>query len=215
MGIPLIKLKAGQTGAFIFEILGPNSQKRANRLAQKMCSLFADRPEIRINRPQKMGEIRIRDLVPSATAESVAQAVAEKGRCSPTEVKVGDIKPSPTPRDLPTAWAKCPLRAANKVAQEGHIAINGLFRARVEFLEVRPLQCFKCLEKGHIRAKCSNTTVDRSDLCYRCGEAGHEARVCTAQAKCAVCLDAGRPASHRMGRLACKPSKGGTKKRVG
>ncbi|XP_067209032.1 uncharacterized protein [Linepithema humile] len=152
---------------------------------------------VQINRPQKTGEIRIRDLAPSATAESVARAVAEMGGCSLAEVKVGDIKPSPTPRGLPTVWAKCPLKAANKVAQERHIAIDRLFRARVELLEVRPLQCFKCLEKGHVRAKCPNTNVDRSGLCYRCGETGHEARVCTAQAKCAVCLDAGRPASHR------------------
>nr|XP_012218372.1 PREDICTED: uncharacterized protein LOC105669812 [Linepithema humile] len=198
MGIPPTTPKAGQTGALIIQVPGLEGQRKADMLAQKMRSMFAERPEIRINRPQKMGKIRIRDLAPATTAESIAQAVAERGECSPTEVKVGDIKPSPTPRSLYTAWAKCLLRAANKVAQEGHIIIEGFFGARVELLEARPLQCYKCMERGHVRATCPNKDVDRSSICYRCGEKGHEARECTAQAKCAVCQDAS-PASHRMG----------------
>ncbi|XP_067211680.1 uncharacterized protein [Linepithema humile] len=140
MGIPPTTPKAGQTGALIIQIPGPEGQKRADMLAQKMRNMFADRPEIRINRPQKMGEIRIRDLAPSTTAESVARAVAERGECSPTEVKVGDIKSSPIPRGLYTAWAKCPLRTANKVAQEGHIIIDGFFRARANLNHARRAQ---------------------------------------------------------------------------
>ncbi|XP_067208437.1 uncharacterized protein [Linepithema humile] len=215
MGIPPLEYKPGQTGACILQIKGPNKQECADKLAQRMRSLLADNPEVRINRPQIMSEIRIRGLAPSTTAEGVAKAVAEMGECSLTEIKVEDIKTSQIPRGPITAWVKCPLKAANKIAQGGHIIMDGFFKAQVELLEARPFQCFKCLERGHVRAKCPSTDVDRSDLCYRCGVRGHEARSCTAPANCAVCRDAGLPASHRMGGPLCKPPKGDKKKREG
>ncbi|XP_029178739.1 serine/arginine-rich splicing factor RS2Z33-like [Nylanderia fulva] len=71
-------------------------------------------------------------------------------------------------------------------------------------LEARPLQCYKCLEGGHVRARCPNNT-DRSGRCYRCGEKGHAARNCTADVKCPVCADKGLPANHRAGGKACTP----------
>ncbi|XP_043264233.1 branchpoint-bridging protein-like [Colletes gigas] len=61
------------------------------------------------------------------------------------------------------------------------------------------------------------STVDRSGLCYRCGEASHIARECTAAPKCPLCVGTGRPADHRMGGAACRPPKRKGKKgnRVG
>jgi hypothetical protein len=52
------------------------------------------------------------------------------------------------------------------------------------------------------------STVDRSHLCYKCGEAGHRARGCPASApKCLLCEPLGAPADHRMGGEACCPPK--------
>ncbi|KMQ82181.1 putative 50 kda protein in type i retrotransposable element r1dm [Lasius niger] len=70
--------------------------------------------------------------------------------------------------------------------------------ARVELLEPRPLQCYKCLEGGHVRARCPNN-VNRSGRCYRCGQEGHTAVQCAAVVKCPVCSDKGLPANHRTG----------------
>jgi hypothetical protein len=49
------------------------------------------------------------------------------------------------------------------------------------------------------------SAVDRSDRCYRCGEAGHVAGRCEGDLKCPLCADLGRPAGHRFGGPACTP----------
>lgn len=62
------------------------------------------------------------------------------------------------------AWVRCPVAAA-KVAQEA--GWEGWTTARVEALLSRPLQCYRCLELGHTRQRCT-APEDRSGLCYCC-----------------------------------------------
>ncbi|XP_067216651.1 uncharacterized protein [Linepithema humile] len=207
-----LKPNTAQTGAMLIELLGLDKREKADRLASKMADLFADRPEIRIARPQKMGEIRINGKDPSITPDDIARAVVEQGGCSLIDIKVGDIREMG--RGQRTAWVQCPLEAATKVAQVGHLKIRW-FTHRVELLSARPLQCYKCLEKGHVQAKCPSGSVDRSKCCYRCGTEGHEARTCTAPARCTLCHEAGRQASHRMLGPACKAPKNGGKRKKG
>ncbi|XP_067208482.1 neurofilament heavy polypeptide-like [Linepithema humile] len=207
-----LKPNTAQTGAMLIELSGPDKGEKADRLASKMADLFADRPEIRITRPQKMGEIRINGKDPSITPDDIARAVVEQGGCSLTDIKVGDIREMG--RGQRTAWVRCPLETATKVAQVGHLKIRW-FTHKVELLSARPLQCYKCLEKGHVQAKCPSGSVDRSKCCYRCGTEGHEARTCTAPAHCTLCHAAGRPANHRMMGPACKAPKNGGKKKKG
>ncbi|XP_047033951.1 uncharacterized protein LOC124640283 [Helicoverpa zea] len=45
--------------------------------------------------------------------------------------------------------------------------------------------------------------VDRSDLCYRCGQPAHKAAQCSAPLNCSVCSAAGKPAGHKLGGGAC------------
>lgn len=119
--------------------------KRASALAERLTTLFEGNEEVRIARPTKTAELRIKDLDDSVTAEEVALAVAESGECLVGEVKTGIV--SRAPNGLGTIWMRCPLMAANRVAAAGHIRV-GWANARVELLDVRPLQCFKCLEGG-------------------------------------------------------------------
>ena len=85
--------------------------------------------------------------------------------------------------------------------------ILGWSTAKVIAIPRRPLQCFKCLELGHVRTTCVSA-VDRGHLCYRCGESGHCARGCPASApKCPLCESLGAPANHRMGGVACATPK--------
>lgn len=102
-----------------------------------------------------------------------------------------------------TVWVRCPLTTANQLSAKGHLKI-GWALVRVELLENRPLQCYRCLEGGHVRARCPNNT-DRSGNCYRCGQDGDMAKDCMAPVLCVVCKDRGLPSNHRMGGKACAP----------
>lgn len=100
--------------------------------------------------------------------------------------------------------------AANKIMEKGRLQI-GWANARMQMLEARLLQCFRCLEGDHVKDQCQNT-VDRSRRCYRCGEEGHRAQTCLVLPKCPVCTDLGRPANHRAGNKACTSVQ--TKRRI-
>ena len=102
-----------------------------------------------------------------------------------------------------SVWVRCPLSAARKLAQLNRIVI-GWSASRVEILPSRPMQCFKCLRTGHVKAQC-RAMVDRSGRCFRCGERGHAAKGCQAPVKCPICSDLGAPAGHRMGSINCNP----------
>ncbi|XP_025163575.1 uncharacterized protein LOC112590637 [Harpegnathos saltator] len=128
-----------------------------------------------------MGEIRIRGLEVSTSEEEAAQRVAQAGGCRVAEVQTGVIRT--TPSGYRSLWMRCPLAAAKKVAEKGTLSL-GWTQVKVELLESRPLQCYRCLERGHVQQNCSNK-VDRRNICYRCGETDHLARSCTKAARCA------------------------------
>jgi hypothetical protein len=87
---------------------------------------------------------------------------------------------------------------------DGKVAL-GWSTARVTAIPKRPLQCFKCLELGHVRVTCTSN-VDRGHLCYRCGGGGHRARRYSVSApKYPLCESLGAPANHRICGAACAP----------
>lgn len=203
LGITDIRPKKAINGGLLLEISGADSVTKADALAGRMKEAVAEMGA-KISRPQKMGEARVMDLDDSVTAEEVTQAIAESCGCAVDEVRVGEIRK--TPSSLGTVWVRCPLAAIRKLATAKRVRV-GWVSARVEVLAARPLQCFRCLEQGHARHHCTST-VDRSGLCYVCGEPDHKASHCKAQApKCALCLSYGLPNNHRLGSKRCSPPK--------
>ncbi|XP_018374155.1 PREDICTED: cellular nucleic acid-binding protein homolog [Trachymyrmex cornetzi] len=108
-----------------------------------------------------------------------------------------------TPNGLGTAWLRCPLLSARAVTCTPRLRICWTM-VRVEMIPTRALQCFRCLEQGHVTAECK-ANVDRSSNCYRCGREGHLARTCAVPVHCVICADRGVRADHRMEGKACKP----------
>lgn len=203
LGITDLKVRTGVTGARVLEIPGEGSHAKADALRDRMMEAVGHQAGVKIARPTKTADFLIIGLEDSTDPQEIAQAVSTAGGCAVTDIKVGD--PKANNRRVISAWIRCPVGAADKLLSAGTLTV-GWARIRVMPLAARPLQCFRCLEKGHTRANC-RATVDRSHCCYRCGVAGHTAASCTAPAQCMVCRDRGVPANHRWGGPACNPPK--------
>jgi len=103
------------------------------------------------------------------------------------------------------AWIQCPLAVAVKVANISKIKL-GWSMARVELLEARPQQCYRCWEFGHNRNICTSK-IDRSLMCFKCGQTGHPYKECKNELYYVLCAQKGKEASHRIGYFKCKVDK--------
>ena len=102
----------------IIEIPGKENQEKADKLAMQLKDVFQNSQEVRVNRPEKIAEIRIRDLDDSVSPQETAKASALKGECRIEQVTVGEVR-HPTPRSMGTIWAHY-----RKIAQQGRIVLE-------------------------------------------------------------------------------------------
>lgn len=49
---------------------------------------------VKVRRPEKIADMRIKDLLDSTDEREIAEAVAKEGGCAPEEVKVGTVRKS-------------------------------------------------------------------------------------------------------------------------
>lgn len=103
-------IKRALTGALTFEFAGPDGQTQADKVANKLRELFSDREGIRMSRPVKMAELRVRDLEDSIKPDKIKYVVTQEGDCHHEEVKVGQIRRGNN--GLGVAWIQCPVNAA-------------------------------------------------------------------------------------------------------
>lgn len=197
LNIQSTKIRRAANGGMLIEILGPDGANKANVLMEKLKGTLQDRA--RVVRPMVKGEIRLVGLDDSVTTDEIAYVVAKEGDCKEEEVRVGLIRP--INNGLFTSWTQCPLNAAIKVANMKKVRI-GWTLARVNLLDSRPVQCFKCWRFGHVRLACP-TSDDFSGLCFKCGGAGHLARICRQPPHCKLCALEKRNPNHRLGSYMC------------
>ena len=203
IGVQAVTMKKAVTGAIVIRVPGDKDREKASILATRLASVL-DPTKVRVGTPTIKAELRIANVDMSMGKEELRQALALAAGCSSEDVQIGEIGVSRG--GLGSAWIKCPVAGARKLAQAGKVVL-GWSIARVSAIPKRPLQCFKCLELGHVRATCTYAE-DRSHLCYRCGGSGHRARGCPASTpKYPLCERLGAPSGHRMGGVACAPPK--------
>ncbi|OWR41001.1 gag protein [Danaus plexippus plexippus] len=173
LGIGALKFRVTSTGARMFEIPGTQSGPKADLLAEKLREVVGE--VARVLRPVKTADIRITGFSDAVTPDRIASTVAEKGGCPPGSFRVGPIRTGP--RGLRWVVVVCPVAAAKKLVAEGPLSI-GWDSVKVQALGPRPMRCFKCMGTDHTRSTCQSL-CDRSDLCHRCGVAGHKAAECS------------------------------------
>lgn len=125
--------------------------------------------------------------------------IAKEDDCKEEEIRVGPIRPMNN--GLFTSWIQCPLKAAIDLANMKEIKI-GWTLARVDLLESRPVQCFKCWRFGHVRLACP-TNDDFSGLCFKCEGVGYQARNCRQPPHCKLCALEKKNPNHRLGSYLC------------
>jgi hypothetical protein len=209
LGVTKVEMRRGVTGSVIIRLPGDRDREKATMLASRLANVL-DPMAVRVAAPVKKAEIKVEGIDISMGKEELRQAVSIEAKCREEDVTVGDI--NVMRGGLGTAWVKCPVAGARRLATMGKLAVGWSY-ASVTAVPKRPLQCFRCLEIGHVRATCPSA-MDRSSLCHRCGKEGHMARTCTAvRPNCPLCEALGAPAEHRMGGRACAPPK--TSKKMG
>lgn len=196
-----ITTRTALTGALILEVPGPENGPKADALASRIREVVNDKTGVKVDRPTKTAEIRVKNLECSITEHEVCEAIAEKAECRIHEIQAGKIHR--IPRGQSSLWLRIPLAVARRVTREGYIRV-GWSRVQVELLDSRPLRCYRCLERGHVREQCTNP-IDRSRRCYRCGGNDHMARNCKDTPKCPLCADLNRPHNHVLGGEKCAP----------
>ncbi|XP_020296812.1 uncharacterized protein LOC109861534 [Pseudomyrmex gracilis] len=184
-------------GGLLLEIPGEGGNEKADRLAEVLSPVFTGKAVV--SRPMRKGKVRLTGLDASVGSEDII-AAGEFGPCREGDIAMGPIAEG---RDrMGSAWLRCPEAVATRLGAVGQLRV-GWSSARVVPLEVRRLQCYKCLEFGHVRQSCRNE-VDRTRTCFRCGkDAGHTARTCTAPVRCVLCDSRGLSTGHRMGGPSC------------
>lgn len=205
LGISDSRLKQAASGGILIEIPGKDRTTKADDLANRMDGIFKGKG-VSIGRPSRTAEIRIRGIDVSVSANDIIDALVKTGGCAKEEIRIGQIRDNPFGQG--SVWVKCPALAARKVTKAGSIRV-GWGRVTVEPLRPRPLMCFRCLGQGHVRYQCKSE-VDRGNRCYRCGAPGHRIGQCSAEPKCPLCVDLGRPAGHVLGERGCVPPTGAT-----
>lgn len=161
LGIANSRIRQAVNGEVLIQISGKDRNKLADDFADRMDEVLKGKG-IRIDRPSKCAELRVRGVDISAIPYDIATAIANLGKCNKDEVRLGRIRKAT--RGLGTVWVRCPAFAAKRVVSVGSVRV-GWGLANIDLLRPRPLVCFRCFMRGHTRSRC-RSKVDRSDRCY-------------------------------------------------
>lgn len=145
-GIADSRIRRTANGNLLIEVLGPESSGKADKLADRLCSML--KGSASVTRPVIRGDLRLTGLDESVSPQEIIDAVTREGECSASDIRLGQIVPLRS--GLGRTWIRCPLHVADRIAQMGKIRI-GWSSVRAESLGSGPVQCYKCWNFGHER----------------------------------------------------------------
>ena len=108
IGGPVARIRQTAAEEILFEIPGKDRSAKADVLATRLNEVFAKEEEVRISRPLRRAEIRIRGLDMSIQPGDVQKAVTAACGCKAEEVKVGEIRKGSPRGHLCMGAVPCP-----------------------------------------------------------------------------------------------------------
>ncbi|EFN62147.1 hypothetical protein EAG_13725, partial [Camponotus floridanus] len=172
IGIEKTRIRKTAGGNVLIAIPGANRGMEADRLAEELTKVLDK--EITVSRPNIMGELRLFGLDDSISKEEIMDTIAAQGKCKLSEIRASEIKIMRN--GLGMIWVKCPLHAAAQLFKIGKVRI-GWSIIKIEMLQAREKQCFRCWRFGHLKYNCKSE-IDRTGCCYRCGSSQHKVKEC-------------------------------------
>ncbi|XP_029170375.1 uncharacterized protein LOC114940060 [Nylanderia fulva] len=136
LGITNSRLRRGVTGSILVSIPGKDSAGKADALSGELRRLFSPEGKVRVGRPCRTEEIRVRGVLAYIRREDILVSVAEAGGCSVADLKAGEIRVSPK-SNIGSLWIRCPAGAARKLGASGSVRM-GWTRLTVTPLARRP-----------------------------------------------------------------------------
>lgn len=122
LGIQSLRPKRAATGAIVLEVPGPNGAEKAETLRERMAAALQDMEGVKVARPTKQGEARIKDILESTSIQEVRKAFSSAGSCKEDELQTGEIRVAPN--GMGTLWVRGPLAAINRVVAAGRIELG-------------------------------------------------------------------------------------------
>ncbi|XP_033362899.1 uncharacterized protein LOC117241007 [Bombus vosnesenskii] len=202
-----MRMRKTIAGGVILEVPEDQGREKAAAVAAQLTRAL-DPNEIRVATPYRAAEARV-SLIDIATIKAEIQnTLARKSSCKPEDIRLGEIRPARN--GLGTVWIRGPASAVRKLTQAGKVAI-GWSTAKVEAIEWRPLQCYRCLGIGHTGKTCTAKEDKGTCSSYAANQGTRrEHALLRARNACSA-----RRLEHRQctgwGGPACAPSKKGTK----
>ncbi|CAH2040683.1 unnamed protein product, partial [Iphiclides podalirius] len=95
------KMKRKPARGILMEIGGSDCGQKTDKLATKLREVLSE-SNVRVNRPVKTGDVRLRDLDNSVGPSELAAAIVEASVSSADDVKVGELRRSPI--SMGTCW---------------------------------------------------------------------------------------------------------------
>ncbi|XP_015115566.1 uncharacterized protein LOC107040138 [Diachasma alloeum] len=182
------KIRRTTTGDMLI-ILSKKTTVEGSQLPSAIVDLLGEKAEILSKEP--LEELETKDLDLEREKEDVLEALR---KVVGEEHKIG----SEVVRSLRMAYggtqtASVTLTAAavKKILGEddhGKIKISWV-NCRIRRVQ-KPVKCFKCWHYGHLATRCPSA-IDRSKVCVRCSENGHQAKECQNDPLCALCSENG------------------------
>jgi hypothetical protein len=121
IGVESLGMRKSMIGGVIIRLPGDKDRGKASRLATRLAEVL-DQAAVSVAVPIRTAQLRVAGIDISVAKEEQRQTLDLAAGCDSVEVQVEDIRT--TRYGLGTAWIKCPVAGARKLARDGKVALG-------------------------------------------------------------------------------------------